>query len=278
MSNPQRILMCPPDHFHVNYAINPWMHGNQDQVSQQEAARQWQELKALVERFARVELIQPQPGVPDMVFTANAGTVCGDQAVVSRFAHRERKPEEPYFETWFQGDGYQVHTLPEEINFEGAGDALFDRANPWLWAGAGFRTDPESHDYLRQYFDMEVLSIRLVDERFYHIDTCFCPLAGGWLMYYPGAYDVASNELIESRVPEDKRIEVTEQEAADFSCNAINIGQHVIMHACSERLRDALSSAGFQVHTTSLREFLKAGGSAKCLSLKLNEPEAYPER
>jgi len=273
MPSTTRILMCPPDHFHVNYAINPWMKGNEDQVCQDSAMAQWQALKDLVSRFAEVVEIEPQQGVPDMVFTANAGTVAGKRAVVSAFAHQERKPEEAHFARWFKENGFEVGELPDSIRYEGAGDSLFDRGGDWLWAGSGFRSDEEAQDFLRDFLKVDVLSLKLVDERFYHIDTCFCPLTGGYLMYFPDAYDVASNQLIESKVPADKRIVVTEEDAANFSCNAINIGKNLIMHRCSEGLRSALAGKGFEVHTTSLSEFLKAGGSAKCLSLKLDEPE-----
>jgi N-dimethylarginine dimethylaminohydrolase len=274
MSKPSRILMCPPDHFHVNYAINPWMKGNEDQVSQEKAAEQWRALRDLVSRFTEVVEIAPQQGVPDMVFTANAGTVAGKRAVVSAFAHKERQPEERHFAEWFRQNGFEVGELPESVRYEGAGDSLFDRAGGWLWAGSGFRSDDAAHEFLADFLGVDVLGLTLVDERFYHIDTCFCPLADGWLMYFPDAYDVASNRLIEERVPAEKRIEVKEEEAAVFSCNAINIGRNVIMHECSDRLRNELEKAGFEVHTTSLSEFLKAGGSAKCLSLKLDEPES----
>lgn len=273
MSQPSRILMCAPSHFHVNYAINPWMKGNVDQVSQSKAMAQWQALRELVGQFTEVVEIEPREGVPDMVFTANAGTVAGRRAVVSRFAHKERQPEERYFAEWFRDNGYEVGDLPEGVLYEGAGDSLFDRAGGWLWAGSGFRSDAAAQAYLAEFLGVEVLGLVLVDERFYHIDTCFCPLTDGWLLYYPAAYDVASNRLIEERVPAEKRIVVTEEEAAEFSCNAINIGRNIIMHACSDRLRGELEAAGFAVHTTSLAEFLKAGGSAKCLSLKLDEPE-----
>ncbi|MDQ2070566.1 dimethylarginine dimethylaminohydrolase family protein [Natronospira bacteriovora] len=273
MAKATRILMCPPDHFHVNYAINPWMKGNEDQVSQEKAMQQWRALRDLVARFAEVVEMEPRQGVPDMVFTANAGTVAGKRAVVSSFAHKERQPEEQYFADWFRSNGYEVGELPKGVLYEGAGDSLFDRAGGWLWAGSGFRSDVEAQEFLADFLDVEVLGLKLVDERFYHIDTCFCPLSGGYLMYYPDAYDVNSNRLIEERVPAEKRIIVQEAEAAVFSCNAINVGQDIIMHECSERLRGELEKAGFRVHTTPLTEFLKAGGSAKCLSLKLDEPE-----
>lgn len=274
MTKPSRILMCPPTHFHVNYAINPWMKGNVDQVSQSKAMTQWQALRELVASFTEVVEIEPREGVPDMVFTANAATVAGKRAVVSRFAHKERQPEEKYFAEWFRDNGYEVGDLPDGVRYEGAGDSLFDRAGGWLWAGSGFRSDAAAQDYLADFLEVEVLGLTLVDDHFYHIDTCFCPLHGGWLLYHPEAYDVASNKLIEERVPAEKRIVATAEEAAEFSCNAINIGRNIIMHACSDRLRGELEKAGFTVHTTPLHEFLKAGGSAKCLSLKLDEPEA----
>lgn len=252
--------------------INPWMEGNIHKSSRDRAVEQWQKLYYLLKDRAIVDLVEPQPGWPDQVFTANAGLVLGDQVVLSRFLHKERQGEEPYFKRWFEDNGYTVYELPKELPFEGAGDALLDREGRWLWAGYGFRSELDSHAYIAQWLDIEVLSLRLIDERFYHLDTCFCPLSGGYLLYYPPAFDSYSNHLIEMRVPPEKRIALEQVDANNFSCNAVNIGSVVVMNQASDALTEYLTEAGFEIVETPLTEFMKAGGAAKCLTLRVNEP------
>ena len=121
------------------------------------------------------------------------GLVLGQNVVLSRFFHKERQGEEPFFKQWFEQQGHTVYELPKDLPFEGAGDALFDREGRWLWAGYGFRSELDSHPLIAKWLDVEVLSLRLMDERFYHLDTCFCPLANGYLLYYPPAFDSYSN-------------------------------------------------------------------------------------
>ncbi|MEM8720028.1 MAG: TIGR00300 family protein [Cyanobacteria bacterium P01_G01_bin.39] len=272
MTEPIRILMCAPDHYDVDYVINPWMEGNIHKSSRDKAVEQWSKLNFVLNEIAQVDLVEGQPGVPDMVFTANAGLVLGDNAVLSRFYHPERQGEEPYFKKWFEDNGFKVFELPPDLPFEGAGDALLDREGRWLWAGYGFRSELDSHPYIAKWLDIEVLSLRLIDDRFYHLDTCFCPLTGGYLLYYPGAFDSYSNHVIESRVPEAKRIAIAEADAINFACNSVNVGQTVVMNKASDSLKASLTDAGFNVRETPLTEFLKAGGAAKCLTLRINEP------
>lgn len=272
MTDQTRILMCAPDHYDVDYVINPWMEGNVHKSSQDKAIEQWQALHHIIKEYATVELVPPAKGWPDMVFTANAGLVLGDKAILSRFYHPERQGEEPYFKAWFEENGFQVYELPKDLPFEGAGDALFDRETGALWAGYGFRSELDSHPYIAQWLDTEVLSLRLIDPRFYHLDTCFCPLDGGYVLYYPPAFDTYSNALIERRIPEEKRIVVPEPDAVNFACNAVNVGEVIIMNKISADLEKAIVSKGFKVRQTSLTEFLKAGGAAKCLTLKTTEP------
>ncbi|MGB3768040.1 MAG: TIGR00300 family protein [Phormidesmis sp.] len=273
-----RILMCAPHHYDVDYVINPWMEGNIHRSSRDRAEEQWNKLHDVLKDHADVVLVEPQKGWPDMVFAANAGLVLGDRCVLSRFFHPERQGEEPHFQKWFEDNGFTVHTLPESLPFEGAGDALIDRAGHWVWAGYGFRSELDSHAYLAKWLDVEVVSLRLVDNRFYHLDTCFCPLKDGYLMYYPPAFDDYSNRLIEMRVPEDKRIVVEEVDAINFACNTVNVDRVVVMNKASESLTKALDDCGFEVVETPLTEFLKAGGAAKCLTLKVNEaPQATPK-
>jgi lysine-ketoglutarate reductase/saccharopine dehydrogenase-like protein (TIGR00300 family) len=272
MTSSIRFLMCAPDHYDVDYVINPWMEGNVHKSSRDRAVEQWQQLFHVLKDHAIVDLVQPEKGVPDMVFTANAGLVLGDTAVLSRFFHKERQGEEPFFKAWFEDHGFTVHELPKDLPFEGAGDALFDREGRWLWAGYGFRSELDSHPYLARWLDIEVLSLRLMDERFYHLDTCFCPLTDGYLLYYAPAFDAYSNRLIEMRVPEAKRIAIGEEDAVNFSCNAVNIDRTIVLNKASNKLKQRLDAAGFQVIETPLTEFLKAGGAAKCLTLRVTEP------
>jgi lysine-ketoglutarate reductase/saccharopine dehydrogenase-like protein (TIGR00300 family) len=276
MTSDLRFLMCSPQFYEVDYVINPWMEGNVHKSSLERAQEQWHGLYQKISERANVDLVKPQPGWPDMVFTANAGLILGDQVVLSRFLHPERQGEEPFFKEWFESRGHTVHVLPPDLPFEGAGDALLDREGRWLWAGYGFRTELDSHALVAEWLGIEVLSLHLMDERFYHLDTCFCPLTGGYLLYYPPAFDSYSNRLIEMRVPAAKRIAIDEPDAVNFACNAVNIGQTVIMNQASDDLRAHLAAVGFEVVETPLTEFLKAGGAAKCLTLRVNEP-VHPE-
>ncbi|MBE9224291.1 TIGR00300 family protein [Phormidium sp. LEGE 05292] len=272
MTDPIRFLMCSPDHYDVDYVINPWMEGNIHKSSRDRAVEQWEKLHHVLKDHALVDLVKPEKGWPDMVFTANAGLVLGKNVVLSRFYHKERQGEEPYFKKWFEDQGYTVYELPKDLPFEGAGDALLDREGRWLWAGYGFRSELDSHPYLAKWLDIEVLSLRLIDERFYHLDTCFCPLAGGYLLYYPPAFDSYSNRLIEMRVAPEKRIPIEEADAVNFACNAVNVDDVVVMNKVSDSLKQRLKDVGFQVVETPLTEFLKAGGAAKCLTLRVTEP------
>ncbi|MGH8645864.1 MAG: dimethylarginine dimethylaminohydrolase family protein, partial [Gammaproteobacteria bacterium] len=187
-----RFLMCAPDHFEVAYVINPWMEGNIARGRNKTAMRQWNALAWLIEQVAQVERLAAAPGVPDMVFTANAGLVLANKFVLSRFRHPERQGEEPHFAKWFVGHGFEVLTLPGDLPFEGAGDVLLDRRLPLLWLGYGHRSDQRCAPLLADWLDIEIQALQLVNERFYHLDTCFCPLEGGYLMYYPAAFDAAS--------------------------------------------------------------------------------------
>ncbi|MCT7950811.1 TIGR00300 family protein [Ancylothrix sp. C2] len=272
MTDSIRYLMCSPDHYDVDYVINPWMEGNIHKSSRDRAVEQWQKLYHTLKNHAIVDLVPPQKGWPDMVFTANAGLVLGKNVVLSRFYHPERQGEEPHFKEWFESQGYNVYELPKDLPFEGAGDALLDREGRWLWAGYGFRSELDSHPYIAKWLNIEVVSLQLVDPRFYHLDTCFCPLAGGYLLYFPPAFDFYSNRIIEMRVPPEKRIAISEADAVNFACNAVNVDEIVIMNKASQDLRDRLQAVGFQVLETPLTEFLKAGGASKCLTLRVTEP------
>jgi len=266
----QSLLMCSPDYFEVRYTINPWMTNSSGKVDTRRAGRQWQEFYSLLQRFAKIKLIDPQPHVPDLVFTANAGLIVGNKFIPSNFRHEERRAEEPIFRDWFQSHGYQVTALPNSIHFEGAGDILFQPGSNLLWAGHGFRTDSTAHAILKKDFHMQVISLQLVDPRFYHLDTCFCPLQDGGVMYYPEAFDVESLKLIEEQTVPENRIIVSDEDANHFSCNAVLLDKNIIMNFASANLESQLENAGYRVHICPMTEFLKAGGANKCLTLELD--------
>jgi len=262
--------MCPPKLYDVSYVINPWMAGNVHTSSRAKAMVQWQHLYEAVIRIADVVLVEPQPGSPDMVFTANAGLERDGTVVLSSFFYVERQGEEQHFRHWFQRAGYTVLNIPRETSFEGEGDALFAVDGSRLWAGYGPRTLRPSHRLLSEAWGIEVASLHLIDPRFYHLDTCFTPLEGGFVMYFPQAFDEVSVEKIEVYYPAGKRIIVTEADALRFACNVINVDRTVILNEVSGELRDQLKSKDFLVIEVALSEFLKAGGAAKCLVMKLS--------
>src|SRR5271157_6395373 len=165
-------LMCPPTMYDVNYVINPWMEGNLNRSCRQDATRQWERLHSALASLARVELVAQQAGSPDMVFTANAGLVHRGTVALSSFLHPERQGEEPHFRRWFGESGFKMSTIPRETPFEGEGDALFEADGSRLWAGHGIRSRESSHRHLSETWDIEVISLRLIDPRFYHLDTC----------------------------------------------------------------------------------------------------------
>jgi N-dimethylarginine dimethylaminohydrolase len=264
--------MCPPEYFNVAYIINPWMHGNLRKIDNAVAKQQWRSLHDTLTDVATVRLVLPQPSSPDMVFTANAGLVKKNRFVASRFRYPERQAEEPYFADWFQDRGYDVSLMPRDVPFEGAGDALFDRGAKCLWMAHGHRSISAARDIIAERFDIDVEVLKLVDQRFYHLDTCFCPLEGGFLLYYPPAFDADSCALIEKRVRPEKRIVIEEQDALSFACNAVNIDDTIVLNRASQGLVRAMAKKRFTVVQTPLSEFMKAGGSAKCLTLRLDEP------
>jgi N-dimethylarginine dimethylaminohydrolase len=264
-------LMCAPTLYEVDYVINPWMDGNVHRSSRERAMDQWQALHRALTQIASVMTVSPQPGCPDMVFTANAGLVREGVVALSSFLHPERQVEESHFRKWFDDFGLSVRELPRTTPFEGEGDALFDADGRRLWAGHGVRTAASSHCFLEEAWDVEVIPLRLIDPRFYHLDTCFCPLFDGQLMYFPEAFDAASIARIEQHYAGDKLIRVSKEDALRFACNAINVGRTIVLNRISEQLTSGLQARGFEVVQVSLTEFLKAGGAAKCLVLRLSE-------
>jgi ornithine--oxo-acid transaminase len=263
--------MCPPEWYDVNYVINPWMAGNLHRPSRDKAYQQWKELHQQLQKIADVRLIQAQPGSPDMVFVAHAATVQHGVAALSSFVHPQRQTEELPVRRWLQSVGFLVWETPRETAFEGEGDALFNETGDHLWAAHGLRTCRQSHRHVADAWHTPVTSLHLVDPRFYHLDTCFAPLSGGDLLYFPGAFDAPSLAKIEAAYPAEKRIAVTEGEATHFACNLINVGRNIIMGATGTNLAARLEERGYKVTELDLSEFLRGGGSAKSLALRLSD-------
>jgi ornithine--oxo-acid transaminase len=263
------LLMCVPKLYEVSYVINPWMKDNLGNSSRLRALQQWEDLYKVLSGLADIHLVEPIAGSPDMVFTANAGLARDGVVAISSFYHPERQGEEPHFRQWFQDAGYAVVDLPRDTPFEGEGDALFSADGAVLWAGHGTRTLEASHVALQRLWDVEVVSLRLIDPRFYHLDTCFAPLADGSLLYYPAAFDEVSLRKIEAVYEAEKRIAVREDDALAFACNAVNLGKAIVLNCISAELEQELRGRGFEVIQVRLDEFLKAGGAAKCLVMKL---------
>jgi N-dimethylarginine dimethylaminohydrolase len=263
-----RLLVCRPDYYRIEYEINPWMRMS-NAANPERAAGQWHALmQALEQTGALLEYVPSVPGLPDMVFTANAGVVMGRRAVPSRFRHPERQREERHFEAWFQEHGYEVFTLDEGLSFEGAGDLLgFPDA---CFGGYRQRSDIRAYVRLSEIYQREFIPLELVDSRFYHLDTCFCPLSSGELLYYPPAFDPYAQAVIADRLSPTRRLIVPEHDALRFACNAVCLGKQVVLPDGCDETMALLRARGYEPHPVELDEFMKAGGSAKCLTLALD--------
>jgi N-dimethylarginine dimethylaminohydrolase len=263
------LLLCPPDHYGIEYEINPWMsraRGAEAPVAQE----QWKGLhQTLIRLHCDVHLIEPQKGLPDMVFTANAGLAVGRRFVPSNFRHKERAGEAPHFARWMEANGYEVSWLPDEYYFEGEGDALF--GGDALFCGYKFRSDVKSHHAVAEMFGCLSISVELVDPRFYHLDTCFCPLPDGGAFWFPAAFDEYGQRTIRDHV--SNLIDVAEPEAAHFSCNAVVLDRQIVLPEGAPNLVATLHERGYKCHQLPMTEFLKAGGACKCLTMFMPQRE-----
>ena len=263
------ILMCPPDFYGIEYEINPWMSRGvpSDAVRSRE---QWQALHDLLVKLGvDVRLLEPVPGLPDLVFTANAGLVWRNRVFLASFRHAARQGETPVDAEWFRTAGFETASLPAPLNFEGAGDALF--CGDTLFGGYLVRSDASAMQWLGAQMACRAIPLQLVDDHYYHLDTCFCPLDAETALYFPAAFDDYARRAL-SQIP--RLIVVRPDEASRFACNAVVVGRNVVMNTGCPQLEADLSRSGFTPHSTPLDEFLKAGGSAKCLTLRLDGEEA----
>jgi N-dimethylarginine dimethylaminohydrolase len=280
MNDHHHFLMCRPEHFAVTYAINPWMDpvswARNNRVFAGASQREWSGLlNALLDTGARIDLVPPVKGLPDLVFTANAAVVLDGKALLARFRHSQRQGEEPHFEAAFrrlQGRGliHSVRSMPEGVALEGAGDCVFDRTRNMFWMGYGPRSDAAARDVVADEFGIEVEALELADPRFYHMDTALCPLTNGEVIYVPSAFTPTGQAVIADRIPAEARIAIGASDARRLAANAVCIGNDVVVSGCSERMRATLAERGYRVIATPLESFLRSGGSAFCLTLRLD--------
>ncbi|MFF3754109.1 dimethylargininase [Streptomyces sp. NPDC002018] len=265
-ASPRRYLMCPPHHFGVTYSINPWMDPAKP-VDLPVALAQWEDLRdRYVALGHSVALLDPLPGLPDMVFSANGATVIDGRVLGARFAHQERHREAEAHLEWFRGHGFTDIREPTHIN-EGEGD--FAVTASWLLAGRGFRSSPLSHGEAQEFFGRPVIGLDLVDPRYYHLDTALCVLDDRTdeIMYHPDAFSPGSRAVLARLFPDALLADATD--AGAFGLNAVSDGRHVLLPQAAAGLFEPLRERGFEPIGLDLGELLKGGGSVKCCTLEL---------
>ena len=273
MPLPGKVLMVEPTHFSVEYVINPHMTDNVGMVDKMEAQNEWDLVKST---FKQIEIdthiLEGQEGLPDMVFCANQSLPFidenGKKHVFMSIMHAEqRKQEVAYIEQWFRQAGYETHYLNEDAidDFEGCGDAIWHTGKRLLWGGYGYRSSLRAYEKISDTFELPVIALELVDDAFYHLDTCFCVLDKNSVLIYPDAFTDEGLELINAIF--ETVIEATEYEAKKlFACNATcPDGRNVIIQEGCTDVNKKLRDAGFAVHEVNTGEFLKSGGSVFCM-------------
>jgi N-dimethylarginine dimethylaminohydrolase len=274
------LLMIDAAHYDVSYAINPWMRpdawARDPQGMRQAAMRALDDLREALERAGcKVVMAPGAPGLPDMVFPANAAVVLDGRAIVARFRHPQRRGEEAHFIAIFnglrdQGLLTEVAHLPEGCFQEGAGDCIWDPTRGHFWGGYGPRSSREAITAMADFFGREIVPLELVSDRCYHLDVGFCPLSGGEILYFPPALGSAALRTLHQRVPAELRIEASEDDLARFSVNAVSVGRHIVMNRTTTRLRGELERRGYTVSEVDLAPFVLSGGGAFCMTLRLD--------
>jgi len=278
----RRILMCKPQHFDVfHYKLNDHML-MQRSVNKKLASTQWEGLvNKILNKRINIDMIKPEKNLVDMVFAANVGLIHKKNAFISNFTAVPRRHEHDAYKKYFSQNDYNVITLPKDMKFEGAGDALFSHNKTYLWIGHGFRTDKKSVNYIRDSLSIKesiqsvhVISLKLVDPLFYHLDTCFCPLSNGSVMIYKPAFSDDSLDKIYTSFGESGVIAVSSTDAKNFACNSIYSDadgkKNIIGHKYSNELKNRLEKKGYVVEENNMSEFLLSGGSTKCSILDLD--------
>ena len=265
----RRYLMCAPEYFTVEYSINPWMHPDQS-VDTKLALTQWNELKDIYQQLGhKVDLIEPQQGLPDMVFAANSGLVLDDTVLGARFLSEHRQPEAEHYRRWFLAHGYSTVTMPTHVN-EGEGDFIW--TGTVLLAGTGFRTEPQAHAEAREALGVPVISLQLVDPRYYHLDTALFVLDNrpGYteICYYPAAFSPGSQRALARLFPD--AVLADDSDAVCLGLNGVSDGYNVVLPAEATGLAEQLRNRGYNPVHVDISELRKAGGGPKCCTLELH--------
>jgi N-dimethylarginine dimethylaminohydrolase len=266
VQRPRRFLVCEPRHFAVRYAINPWMRPDTP-VDVDLAQAQWQTLISAYRAHGHtVDVVEPAPGLPDMVFAANSAVVVAGRVFGALFHAPERRPESVHYDTWFKAAGFDVHR-PESV-CEGEGDLVW--TGRYVLAGTGFRTTREAHREVQEFFGHPVISLTLVDPHFYHLDTALFVLDGGHdgnIAYYPEAFSAGSREVLARLYPD--AVLATRDDAMALGLNSVSDGRHVFIAPRAEALASRLAERGYVPVPVDLSEFLKAGGGIKCCTQEI---------
>jgi N-dimethylarginine dimethylaminohydrolase len=279
MTDTPVFLMAEPTHYDVAYQINPWMKPGvwsaAAAANRLAAQRGWDALKASLERCSGQVISMPGAAeVPDLVFPANAAVVLDGVALVARFRHPERSGEEPHFLAALSG--LRDRGLLREVRQiegcfqEGAGDCLWDARRGHFWTASGPRSTAASVDVIADAFGQPVVHMPLATERYYHLDTCFCPLSGGEILYYPPALTPEAHRALLDHTRPDERLEANDEDAEAFSVNAVCIGRTIIMARPPARLEARLAERGYDVVAVDLQPFMLSGGGAFCMTLRLD--------
>lgn len=272
---PQRVLMCTPEHFDVVDVKNPFMEGNIGRVDKARATAEWEALRRAYETAGHeVLIITGEDGLEDMVFAANQVlpglNADGPYVLLSRMQHPSRQREVPIYRAWFEQQGYNVFELTSEAgHFEGQGDAIWHPGRQLLWGGHGPRTSWSAYEQVSEILNVPVITLELVNPNFYHLDTCFCVLRDDAALYFPGAFDAEGRALLARMFP--RLIEVSECESmCFFACNAHAIdGKTVILQRGAVETVSRLRTEGFDVVEVETHEFLKSGGSVFCMKMMI---------
>jgi N-dimethylarginine dimethylaminohydrolase len=259
-------LMCEPRHFAVEYRINPWMHTDRP-VDVDLAVKQWHELHDTLTGLGHtVHLLEPVGGLPDMVYAANGAFTVDGTVYGARFRYQQRQAEAGHHRAWYLANGWHDFVIPEQTN-EGEGDFAYLPDRGIILAGYGFRTSTAAHAEAQEALSRPVVSLRLVDERFYHLDTALAALDDRTVAYWPGAFSTASQRVLAQLFPD--ALLADEADALAFGLNLVSDGRHVVLNAAATALVPKLAARGYQPLPVDLSELLAGGGSVKCCVAEL---------
>lgn len=275
MQAPSKVLVVDPSHFTVEYVINPHMKDHIGSVDKDAAYAEWAHLKEAYQSVGlETHVLEGQQGLPDMVFCANQSlpyiSESGNKKVIMSIMHADqRKPEVAHVQKWYEGNGYEIIELDsaEIHDFEGMGDAIWHYGKKLIWGGYGFRSSLDAYSVVSETYEVPIIALELLDNKFYHLDTCFCSLDENSALIYPEAFTNDGLELIHALIP--NVIEASTYEAEQlFACNATSAdGKNVfIQEGCTE-VNNELEKTGFVVHQFSTGEYLKSGGSVFCMKM-----------